>query len=69
MIIETTNDLDVLLKSKRFVSDKNPEIQLIIYDRESDNSILLIDKHINFATLEDIEKVEMAICELKYLVL
>ena len=69
MIIETTNDLDILLKSKRFISDNNPNIQLIIYDRESDNSILLIEKNISFATLEDVEKIEMAICELKYLVL
>lgn len=69
MIIDKTNRLDILLNSKRFVSDEQPGIVLIIHDGQRDDSTIMIENPINFSSLEDIERLEMAIGELKSLVL
>lgn len=69
MIIDKTNRIDNLLNSKRYVSDEQQEITLIIHDDQRDDSTIVIENPINFSSLEDIERFEMAVSELKSLVL
>lgn len=69
MIIDKTNRLDILLNSKRFVSDEQPGITLIIHNDSRDDSTIIIENPVNFSSLEDIKRFEIAINELKTLVL
>lgn len=66
MIIERTNRIDEILNSKRYVSDEHEWLLLVVHD---DGSATMSTRYpIDFNSIDDIDKIQRAINELKTLI-